>query len=88
MECRPGCGACCIAISISSAIPNMPGGKPAGVRCVNLDAQNLCRVWGTPEYPPVCRDFHAEPLACGNDRQEALVLLTIMERETTPSPEN
>ena len=36
MQCRAGCGACCIAISISSPIPGMPLGKPAGVRCVQL----------------------------------------------------
>ncbi|NYZ53719.1 YkgJ family cysteine cluster protein, partial [Escherichia coli] len=29
MECRPGCGACCTAPSISSPIPGMPDGKPA-----------------------------------------------------------
>ncbi|MDD8045446.1 MAG: YkgJ family cysteine cluster protein, partial [Verrucomicrobiota bacterium] len=32
MECRPGCGACCTVVSISSPIPGMPQGKPAGVR--------------------------------------------------------
>ncbi|NBX68342.1 MAG: YkgJ family cysteine cluster protein, partial [Proteobacteria bacterium] len=37
MECRIGCGACCIAPSISSPLPGMPHGKPAGVRCVNLN---------------------------------------------------
>ena len=63
----------------------MPGGKPAGVRCVNLDERNFCRVWGTPEYPPVCRDFHAEPIACGGSTAEALVLLTVMEHETMPT---
>jgi Fe-S-cluster containining protein len=45
MDCRPGCGACCIAPSISSPIPGMPVvdgiSKPAGVRCVQLDAANL-----------------------------------------------
>ncbi|HNV09555.1 MAG TPA: YkgJ family cysteine cluster protein, partial [Dokdonella sp.] len=29
MSCRSGCGACCIAPSISSPIPGMPNGKPA-----------------------------------------------------------
>ena len=28
--CRPGCGACCIAPSITSPIPGMPDGKPVG----------------------------------------------------------
>ncbi|HFY5777145.1 TPA: YkgJ family cysteine cluster protein, partial [Salmonella enterica subsp. enterica serovar Typhimurium] len=27
MDCRSGCGACCIAPSISSPIPGMPYGK-------------------------------------------------------------
>jgi hypothetical protein len=38
MECRIGCAACCIALPISSPIPGMPDGKPAGVRCVQLTA--------------------------------------------------
>ncbi len=83
MDCRPGCGACCIAPSISSPLPGMPHGKPAGVRCLNLDENHFCKVWNTPQYPPVCRGFRAEPLACGSTREEALVLLTIMERETS-----
>jgi Fe-S-cluster containining protein len=82
MDCRPGCGACCIAPSISSPLPGMPHGKPAGVRCVNLDEDHLCRLWGTDAYPPVCRGFRAEPMVCGETRQEAMVLLTIMERAT------
>lgn len=82
MDCRPGCGACCIAPSISSALPGMPAGKPAGVRCVNLDENHRCRVWGTAEYPAVCRGFLAEPMVCGSSREEALVLLTVMERAT------
>jgi hypothetical protein len=34
MECRSGCGACCVAPSINAPLPGMPQGKPAGVRCV------------------------------------------------------
>ena len=36
MECRTDCGACCIAPSISSPIPGMPQGKPAGDNAVIL----------------------------------------------------
>lgn len=36
MDCRPGCSACCIAPSISSPVPGMAGGKPAGQRCAQL----------------------------------------------------
>ncbi|PAS17689.1 hypothetical protein CGT75_04930, partial [Vibrio cholerae] len=49
MDCRLGCGACCIAPSISSPIPGMPNGKPAGVRCVQLNEDNLCQLFGRPE---------------------------------------
>ncbi len=54
MDCRVGCGACCIALSISSPIPGMPDGKPAGVRCVQLTADNRCLLFGLPERPEVC----------------------------------
>ena len=37
MECREGCAACCIAPSITSALPGMPQGKPADIACVQLD---------------------------------------------------
>ena len=53
MNCRPGCGACCIAPSISSPIPGMPRGKPAGVRCVQLDDANRCRIFGDAARPGV-----------------------------------
>ena len=48
MDCRVGCGACCIALSISSPIPGMPNGKPAGVRCVQLTPDNRCLLFGQP----------------------------------------
>ena len=79
MLCRPGCGACCIAISISSPIPGMPEGKPAGIRCLNLDDDFRCRLYGTPERPSVCIKFKAEPLICGNSREQAMDILTELE---------
>jgi len=84
VECRPGCGACCIAISISSRIPGMPGGKPAGVRCVQLDDDGLCRLFGQPERPAVCVRFRASPETCGNNATEAQTLLAELERLTAP----
>lgn len=86
MECRIGCGACCIAPSISSPIPGMPNGKPAGVRCVNLTEHYTCSLWGGPDYPPVCRDFPADREVCGGDRAEALALLASWELLTAPVP--
>ena len=84
MDCRPGCGACCIAQSISSPIPGMPDGKPSGVRCVQLTDDYLCRLYGDPRRPLVCIDFQAMPDVCGTSREEAMRLLAAMERATAP----
>ncbi|MEE4465596.1 YkgJ family cysteine cluster protein, partial [Azotobacter chroococcum] len=54
MKCRVGCGACCIAPSISSPLPGMPLGKPAGERCLHLSVDNLCALFDKPERPAVC----------------------------------
>nr|WP_298058723.1 YkgJ family cysteine cluster protein [uncultured Halomonas sp.] len=80
--CRAGCGACCIAPSISSAIPGMPQGKPAGIRCVQLDEQNLCRLFGDPSRPAVCERFKFDIDVCGEHREQALATLTWLERDT------
>ena len=82
MECRIGCGACCIAPSISSPIPGMPHGKPAGVRCIQLDEANRCRLFGKPERPEVCRRLRPEPSMCGNSRAQAMRILTRLEIST------
>ncbi|RTR06370.1 YkgJ family cysteine cluster protein [Halomonas nitroreducens] len=80
--CRPGCGACCIAPSISSAIPGMPDGKPAGVRCVQLDDDNLCRLFGDPRRPAVCERFAFDPALCGEHREQALARIASLEVAT------
>ncbi|MGD9943183.1 MAG: YkgJ family cysteine cluster protein [Burkholderiaceae bacterium] len=84
MHCRPGCGACCTAPSISSAIPGMPQGKPAGVRCIQLDEQQRCKLFGRPERPGVCRSLAPEPGMCGDSRAHAMRWLTRLESETRP----
>jgi uncharacterized protein len=80
--CRPGCGACCIAPSISSPIPGMPQGKPAGVRCVQLDAANLCRLFGDPRRPAVCARFRFDRDLCGDNRDQALARIVALEWAT------
>lgn len=82
MECRLGCGACCIAPSISSSIPGMEQGKPAGVRCIQLDENNLCKLFGRPERPAVCLEFKATEWICGETNQHALIILTDIEEST------
>ncbi len=82
MECRLGCGACCIAPSISSPIPGMPNGKPAGVRCIQLDDNNLCKLFGQPERPTVCHDFKACPSVCGKTSRQAMMNIQELEQFT------
>jgi uncharacterized protein len=84
MQCRVGCGACCIAISISSPIPGMPGGKPAGVRCVQLSSDNRCLIFGRPERPATCIALRPHEEMCGSTTEEALVYLTWLEEVTRP----
>jgi Fe-S-cluster containining protein len=51
IECTK-CGACCVAPDISSL------GKPLGVRCQHLTAENLCAVYD--DRPQICRDYQAD----------------------------
>lgn len=82
MDCRPGCAACCIAPSISTAFPGHPGGKPAGVACVQLDDALRCRLFGRPERPAVCASLRPAPDMCGDDRHQALRWLGWLEQAT------
>jgi Fe-S-cluster containining protein len=82
-ECRPGCGACCIAPSISSAIPGMPMGKPASVRCIQLDDENRCQIFESAERPAVCSSLKASAEMCGETRTHALFYLTRLDELTS-----
>ncbi|HWI83530.1 YkgJ family cysteine cluster protein [Ramlibacter sp.] len=82
--CRAGCGACCIAPSITSPIPGMPDGKPAGVRCVQLDERQRCRLFGHPQRPAVCSQLRPSPEMCGTDAGGALQYLARLELLTQP----
>ncbi|WP_425337671.1 YkgJ family cysteine cluster protein [Pusillimonas caeni] len=83
-SCREGCGACCTAPSISSAIPGMPFGKPAGMRCVQLDDSERCMLFGRPERPAVCASLQPSRAMCGPGREHAMRWLTRLEQETRP----
>lgn len=84
MYCRVGCAACCIAPSISSSIPGMAEGKPAGVRCVQLTDDNRCRLFGAVERPAVCDRLRPDGAMCGRSYEEALEHLTLLELATRP----
>ncbi len=62
----------------------MPDGKPAGTRCVQLDAHERCRLFGRPERPPVCVSLNPAPEMCGSDRAQALAWLSQLEAHTRP----
>lgn len=90
MNCRPNCGACCIAPSINSPIPGMPDGKPAGIRCIQLDDENRCMIFGKPERPTFCASLLPSLEMCGGDHLEnpqehAMVWLSELETLTKPS---
>jgi hypothetical protein len=62
----------------------MPLGKPAGVRCIQLTADNRCAVYGRPERPAVCSALAPHADMCGGDRQQALRWLGALEAQTAP----
>jgi uncharacterized protein len=61
----------------------MPRGKPAGERCIQLDAQNRCLIFGKPERPAVCASLKPAVDMCGTDHSHAMQYLTRLERLTS-----
>lgn len=84
MDCRPGCGACCIGLSLSSPIPGMPQGKPAGTPCIQLTDDWRCAIFGKPERPACCDGLRPLPDMCCNSRDEALIYMRWLEFATSP----
>lgn len=62
----------------------MPQGKPAGVRCVQLDEYERCRLFGHADRPEVCLSLRPASEMCGNSREHALTWLTFLELATAP----
>ena len=56
------CGTCCVAPDISSL------NKPVGVRCLHLDENYLCRIYG--ERPAVCRGYRPDGICRQVDAPE------------------
>ena len=82
-SCRLGCAACCIAPSITSPLPKMPQGKPADTPCAHLMDDLRCELFGQLERPKVCGDFQPADYVCGENREQALKLLTELEYSTS-----
>jgi hypothetical protein len=63
----------------------MPGGKPAGIRCIHLMEDYRCAIYYAAGKPKVCTDFKAEPEFCGDSREDALrILLSMSKNPPTP----
>jgi len=61
--------------------------KPAGVRCVQLDETNRCRIFGQPERPAVCRQLMPSLEMCGpraDGGAHARLYLARLEQLTAP----
>lgn len=63
----------------------MPDGKPAGVRCIQLDDDNRCLIFGRAERPAVCSSLTPSPDMCGSSRESAMHFLARLERDTQPT---
>jgi len=60
----------------------MPNGKPAGVRCIQLNDLNQCRIFGRPERPAVCGGLSPSVEMCGATQEQALHYLARLEQLT------
>ncbi len=85
-SCRDGCGACCIAPSISPHFPALPEGKAAGVRCLHLTAEIRCALFGLPERPSTCVGLQPQREMCGESSEQAMGTLLRWEMLTAPRP--
>ena len=58
--------------------------KPAGVRCIQLTADNACAIFDRPDRPAVCASLQPAAEMCGSSREQALRWLSHMEHHTAP----
>ena len=58
--------------------------KPAGVRCVQLTEDHRCAIFGHPDRPAVCGSLQPAEDMCGDDREQALRWLGMIEIQTAP----
>jgi len=84
MDCRQNCGACCIALSISTPLPGMPHGKPAGIPCLHLLPDHRCAIYADPRRPACCAGLKPSVEMCGETRDQALAYMLELELLTRP----
>ncbi|ERK11055.1 proteinase inhibitor [Pantoea sp. AS-PWVM4] len=62
----------------------MPNGKPANTPCIQLDAQQRCKIFGSPLRPAVCAGLQPSAEMCHTSRAEAMIYLLKLEADTAP----
>lgn len=77
INCRIGCGACCIIPMIPIPYKNHPNGKNSFERCKNLNEKNECMIYD--ERPEPCRRFKPKRSTCGKTNEEAFEILSAIE---------
>jgi len=60
----------------------MPEGKPAGVPCVQLDADLRCKLFDDVRRPAVCGSLRPSEEMCGTTQEYALHWLARLETAT------
>ena len=58
--------------------------QACGVRCIQLDDEARCRIFGQPERPAVCGGLQPCAEMCGPNKEQAMFYLTQLERLTQP----
>ncbi len=59
-------------------------GKPTGIRCIQLGADNQCLIYDKPERPLVCANLRPLEEMCGQTAVDAFAYLAILEQITAP----
>ena len=62
----------------------MAKGKPAGVRCVQLDNDGFCLLFNKPERPAFCVSLMPNHDMCADNAEQAMRFLGAMEIATRP----
>jgi hypothetical protein len=62
----------------------MPHGKPANTRCVQLDDNQRCKIFGSSLRPAVCAGLQPSAEMCGSSREAAMIFLLQLEADTAP----
>ncbi len=69
-----------IALSLACQTANQ-----LGMRCVQLDNENRCKIFGQPERPAFCASLQPSIEMCHDTREQAMIWLANLERLTKSS---